>query len=461
MLFDHGSFRDPAGRVFYKNNRVFRYLTSTGIARYEFLKKNNLLNDLITKGYLIETNECNDKELIFENNNQYKILEHKKINFISYPYEWTFSQLKDAAIFHLDLQLYLLKRNAKLIDASAYNIQFKENKPIFIDVLSIDEFKEGEYWYGHKQFCENFLNPLVLSSKKGIDFNNWFRGNLEGIKTNEIASLLNIFDLMSPTLFFHIYLLNKYDENSKINPIKINKKINSIKKFTKKSYANILKQLKNYILNLKKKKIFSDWEKYSTINTYKTNEEQEKKKIIHEFIDKNNFKFLVDLGCNDGKYSEYASKKINVIGIDFDLNTLDRAFNYSKKNNLNFFPIYSDFSNPSGNLGWGGKERNSLENRAEFDSMIALAIIHHLVLAKNIPMLEVLRWLTSLAPRGLIEFVPKEDPTVITMLKLKGDIFPDYNEKNFRLLLSKLVNIKKETYITEVGRKVFEYSSID
>ena len=202
MYFEYGSFRDPAGKIFYNEDKVYRELSEIGIKRFTFLKKNNLIDDLIKKKYLIVTEECDKK-----NNENFKIdqkkllLKHEKINFISYPYEWTFTQLKDAALFHLDLQIYLLNKNAKLIDASAFNIQFKNNKPIFIDVLSIDEYREGEYWYAHKQFCENFLNPLVLSAKKGISFNNWFRGNLEGIYTHEIAPLLGIRNVLSALLY--------------------------------------------------------------------------------------------------------------------------------------------------------------------------------------------------------------------------------------------------------------------
>ena len=258
--YEFGSFRDPAGRIFYKENNVYREINKNGIKRFEFIKKDNLINDLIDNEYLVNTevSEINENKII---------LKHEKLNFISYPYEWTFTQLKDAALFHLDLQIFLLNKNAKLIDASAYNIQFKNNKPIFIDILSIDKYSDGEYWYAHKQFCENFLNPLVLCAKKGINFNNWFRGNLEGIHTKEISKLLSIFDLLSPTLFFHIFLLNRFEEKSSANPKTTNRKLITTRKFSKKSYLNLLNQLRNYIKGLENKKIPSNWDNYSEKNT--------------------------------------------------------------------------------------------------------------------------------------------------------------------------------------------------
>ena len=459
LYYEPGSFRDPAGKIFYKNGKVYRKLSETGAKRFDYLKKDNLLEELIKKEFIVKTSETDGRQIDDKLKGE-KILEHEKIDFISYPFEWTFNQLKDAALFHLDFQIYLLNKNAKLIDASAYNIQFKDNKPIFIDVLSIDEYKDGEFWYAHKQFCENFFNPLLLSSRKGVSFNNWFRGNLEGIQTSDLNSLLNFFDFTSPSVFINVFMMNKLDERSKINPKKASDKVKFSKKFSKKSFINLLSQMRNFISKLKSKKKISDWDTYEENNTYQVQEEEDKLSVIKNFVDKHNPSFLVDLGCNEGKYSEYASKQKNVkvIGIDFDLNVLDRAYIKSKKNNPNFFPMYVDFSNPSSNLGWAGSERKGLQERSNFDCVIALALIHHLVIAKNIPLEDVIKWIVSFAPSGLIEFVPKEDPTAKIMMSLKGDIFKDYEEKKFETLLSKYAKIKNISNVTSTNRKIYEFN---
>ena len=165
-----GSFRDPYGKIFYVDDNILRVARYDGINRINFISKNNLLEKLISQDYLIDSKITNQYDSIIDNIEGKIIIKHKKIPFISYPYEWSFEQLKDAAIHHLDLHLFLLENNATLIDASAYNIQFNINKPIFIDILSIKEYVEGEFWLAHKQFCENFLNPLILKSKKGINY---------------------------------------------------------------------------------------------------------------------------------------------------------------------------------------------------------------------------------------------------------------------------------------------------
>ena len=332
IIYESGSFRDPAGRVFYHENEVYREVAPNGQKRLEFLQSKNLLNQLIDKEYLIKTEIIRDEQIakIFKTKNM--VLKHEKINFISYPYEWTFSQLKDAAIFHLNFQIFLLEQGAKLIDASAYNIQFKNNKPIFIDLLSIDEYNEGEYWFGHKQFCENFLNPLILKAKKGIDFNNWFKGNLEGISTLELNNILNWKDFLSFTIFFQVFLQNRINIKSNKKKIGSEIKIKNLKKLKKSSFLSILKQLKNFIKDLRPKKQFTTWENYSSENTYNNREEELKLKLTENFYKKNKINILADLGCNDGKFSFYAAKNnIDVVGFDFDLNVLDRIYNLAKK----------------------------------------------------------------------------------------------------------------------------------
>ena len=459
--YDTGSFRDPTGRVFYSNNKIYREIFSSGFEKYNFIKKNDILSDLVEKKYLVNSFESKEDEHLKSKKDSI-IIRHEKIDYISYPYEWSFSQLQDAAIFHLDLQLYLLEKNAKLIDASAYNIQFHNNKPIFIDLLSIEKYQEGEFWSAHKQFCENFLNPLILASKKSINFNNLFRGNLNGVSTGELCSMLNFFDFLSPVIFINVYMLNIIENRSKRDPLKTVNSIKNKKGLSKSSFKFLLLRLKKFISKLKIKNQVTVWENYSDTNTYSDNEEIKKIEVVENFLQLNDFKMLADLGCNDGKYSRLASKnKIEkIIAFDFDLKVIDRAYLYCKKNNLNILPLYLDFSNPSSNLGWLENERKGFIKRANFDSILALALIHHLAIAKNIPLSDAIDFLTSLAPKGLIEFVPKEDPTVKLMMSLKGDIFPNYTEENFKKLLEKKVKIEKIITVSKTNRKIYEYTRL-
>tara|TARA_B100000886_G_scaffold208962_1_gene144627 strand:- start:923 stop:2305 length:1383 start_codon:yes stop_codon:yes gene_type:complete len=458
MNFDKGSFRDPAGNIFYHLDNVYRLVNKSGIERISFLDKKDLIQKSIENNFLVNSRILNNEEaqkLGFDKDAL--LIKHEKIPYISYPYEWSFSQLKTAAIHHLNFHLFLLNNDATLIDANAYNIQFIGANPVFIDILSIKKYEEGEFWYGHKQFCENFLNPLILSAKKGIQFNNWFKGNLEGIPTNELNSILTFFDKISYNIFVHVYLLDKFDNKYKNQNKKVD--INLKKKFPKKNLISMLNQLKNFIKKLKQKKITTVWENYSTSNTYKESEEREKAEIVKNFIDNNIMPRIIDLGCNDGFYSKIAMRNdINyVVGLDYDPISIDRAFNTFGNKQKNFLPLIFDATNPSANIGWNESERKSFNKRALFDGLLALAFEHHLAIAKNIPLENTVNWLLSLAPKGLIEFVPKKDETIQKMLKFKGDIFPNYSEENFKSLIEKKARIISIKEVTSSGRKIYQY----
>ena len=457
MIDEKGSFRDPAGKIYYKDNRVFRKLTEQGVERFSALKKIGIIEKSIDKGFLVGTKEI-EKENFNEIKNGELIIEHDKVPYISYPYEWSFSQLKNAAIFHLDFHLFLLANDATLIDASAYNIQFIGSKLKFIDVLSIQKYNQGEYWRGHKQFCENFLNPLILKSKKGIKFNNWFKGNLEGIETNELNNLLGVFDKFSYNIFVHVHLLNKLEEKytskKTLKPVAQNKN-----KISKKNFMAMLSQLRGFISGLKDYKKISTWDDYSTNNSYSNEDKNKKIDLVSKFCKKNNFYLIADLGCNDGEYSTLCLKNgcKKVIGFDFDINAINKAYVSASSENLDFLPLYFDATNPSSNIGWYQNERKGFIERANFDALIALAFVHHLAIGKNIPLRDVVKWLVSLAPMGLIEFVPKEDETIKKMLEFKGDIFPDYTEANFEKYLLENSEIISKGIVSQSGRIIYEY----
>ncbi len=440
-----GSFRDPAGQIYNYNDRIIRIVKNFGKERYEFIKESGIINDSINEGFLINTKDVTEE---FESQKTEKncyFLEHEKLDYISYPYEWNFYQLKSAALHHLDFQIFLIDKDFVMIDSSAYNIQFINHKPIFIDILSLDKYKEGDYWIGHSQFLQQFLNPLLLRSVKGIQFNEWYKGNLDGIKTSELNDILSFKDKLSFNIFFSVVLLSKFEKKNKLNPKKALKKLQNKKSLSKNSYKSMLVQLKNWINKLEPLKKKTEWDSYSSINTYQKEEEQKKLKIVNEFSKKFKPKILADMGCNDGIYSfeslKAGAKK--VIGFDIDINSIERAYKNSVNNKLNFIPIYFNAMNQSSQIGWNESERLSFNNRSNFDAMIALAFEHHLTLANNIPLDDAISWLMKIAPVGLIEFVDKKDETVKKILSLKGDIFPDYNIENFEksiLINGKIIN---------------------
>ncbi len=453
-----GSFRDPAGEVYHYNDRIIRIIKQKGKSRYEYIKKNNLIKESVEKNFLIESKEIENKFDNFSSGENCYFIEHEKIDYISYPYEWSFFQLKAAALHHLNYQIFLLEKNAVLIDATAYNIQFKNNKPIFIDLLSLDKYNEGDYWIGYNQFLQEYLNPLLMQSLKGITFNNWYKGNLNGIYTEDLNKILSIKDKISLKIYMHVVLLEKFLRKTTSDPNIIIKKFKKKKNLSKNSYKSILIQLKKWIENLEPAKRKSVWENYSIENTYEKNQKEKKLKILQEFINKLKPNKIIDLGCNDGYYS-IESLKLDcksAVGVDFDPNAINQAYKNSKSIEKSFLPLYMDFMNPSSNLGWNEKERYSFLERANFDCVIAFAFEHHLSIANNVPLEQTINWILKIAKKGLIEFVSKEDFTIQNMLSVKGDIFPDYNKENFEYIINKKANIIKVNEITNT-RVIYEF----
>ncbi|MBC8296020.1 MAG: 50S ribosomal protein L11 methyltransferase [Pelagibacterales bacterium] len=462
FTYESSSFRDNFGNVFNYKDKILRSVKIVASKNYEFLKDNYIFEKSINSNFLIKFQEM-DKNKLPKYFGQFKyVLESKTIPFISYPYEWSFDQLKDAALHHLNFQIFLLNLNTILRDSSAYNVQFINGRPIFIDVLSLKKYEEGEYWTGYGQFCENFLNPLLLGSLKGIRHNDWFKGSLEGISTREFNKILSLKDKISLKILIHIVGHSNLQNQNINNPKKIEKKLKNIKKFQKSSYLFLLKQIKNWIENLKFKKSKTIWENYENEHTYNKLEFEEKKIIVGNFVEKIKPEKLIDLGCNTGIFSEVAISKgaTNVVGLDFDDNAISQAYKKSFEKKINFLPLVLNLANPSPNQGWMQNERKGLIERFKSDALVALALEHHLVIGKNIPIVQFLKWIKNIARFGLIEFIPKTDETVLKMLSSRKDIFEDYNETYFEKKLSEQTKIVNKHIISKSGRIIFEYEII-
>jgi ribosomal protein L11 methylase PrmA len=459
--FDSGSYRDPSGRIFYEGDTVFRTVTDHGRAAYETSRDSAIVQNMMADGQLIASSEVAFRDRWPHLKDAAYVLQHPRIPVISYPYEWSFSQLKAAALHHLDMHLTLLDSGLSLSDATAYNIQFIGSKPVFIDRLSIVPYVNGSLWLGHKQFCEQFLNPLLLRAHFDIPHNDWFRGSLEGIATKHLASLLPLKSYLSWNLLSHVLLPAKLDAKSMSSPNAAIEKVHAGNTLPKLGLIGLLRQLRNWIARLKPKGGLSVWGVYAEDNTYSDEEAVRKAAFIADFAAKVKPGRLVDLGCNSGNYSLAALQggAEHVTGYDFDQNALDRAYQRAAQEKLNFLPLWLDASNPSPDQGWNQSERKGFAHRSRCDAVIALAFEHHLAIAKNVPLRDAVHWIMDIAPVGIIEFVPKSDPTVQRMLALREDIFHEYSIDTFRNAISERAEIVSETVISASGRTLFWFKA--
>jgi len=459
---DPASFRDPSGHIYHHDGRVLRTVCGAAAVHYEHVRDAGLLQRWMDRHWLADTRELPRAEwpdvettALTDRDVRY-LVEHAPIKYISHPYEWAFGALKAAALLHLDLQLDALAHDVHFSDASAYNVQFDGPRAVFIDLLSFRRYREGDYWVGHRQFTEQFLNPLLLRALLGVPHNAWFRGSLEGIPATELNALLPALRKISVNVLSHVTL----PARAALRSAGSRQAPRQPRPLPRRSYAGMLSQLRTWIAKLAPSgQAQTTWSDYHVTHTYSSVEHEHKRRIVAEFAARTRPAMLWDLGCNTGEYSELAlsSGAADAIGFEADHGALDQAFARAAAKQLRFLPLFMDAANPSPDQGWAQHERRGLNARRTADAVLALAFTHHLAIGRNVPLDDVLAWLVSLAPTGLVEFVPKDDPIVCFMLSSREDIFHDYSEENFSAALRRCARIDAVDTISASGRRLFSY----
>lgn len=421
--FDPGSFRDPASRVVLRDGVVARALTEHGRSDWDALAKSGLLE--AWQGRLVSTELASDG----------RTLVHEKIPFWTYPYEWSFAMLKRAALFHLELNLAALERGLDLKDATPYNIQFVGQQPVFVDLGSFRPYRQGDPWIGYGQFCRLFLYPLLIQSYAGISFQPLLRGSLEGVDP-ETANAMLRGQKLRPGVALDVALQARTQRKTSTNR-DVRGELGAAGFKPEMITAN-LKRLTGIVSRLEWSPDGSTWAGYTDC-AHVASQRQAKADFVSVALGERRRQLVWDLGANDGHFSRLAAEQADlVLAADADHLVIDRLYADLVKNGPgNVLPIVFDLSNPSPGLGWRGRERRRLEDRGQPDLVLLLAVMHHLVVAGNLPLAEVVSWLDSLRSEVVFEWVPPTDPMAKTLSinKRAGEIHPDYNEESLRTLL--------------------------
>jgi ribosomal protein L11 methylase PrmA len=458
---DTGSFRDPSGHVFLHEGRVLRTVEKLGQVAYEHVRDLGILTELQSQGRIVDCRELAPNNPVYRKFSERPayILEHPKLDAITYPYEWTFSALKDAALFHLQLQRELLTRDVALSDASAYNVQFIGSKPVFIDILSLRGYQDGEYWLAHRQFCEQFLNPLLLHAYGGAEPNAWYRGSLEGISTEALAPLLPNRSRLSLAMMANVFLPATLQARARRQVTNESFSVPA-RKLPKTAFAGLLQQLTGLIASLKVPAAHqTTWQGYGEDPGYQDADRSAKRQFVEEFIRATEPKLLLDLGCNTGEYSELAlaSGAHSVVGIDSDHGAADAAYNRAKSRQLAMNTLFVDLANESPSQGWRQAERRGFFDRFNADAILALALVHHLALGRNIPIDRVVDWIMGQAPQGIIEFPLPDDPQVKKLSRFKGQLLPGYTLAAFIDAVGRRGRIVRQSALSGSGRTLLWY----
>jgi hypothetical protein len=444
------SFRDPAGFICKDDGNVCRVVTDHGREDYDLFMQSGLYDKLSGKGWVLTHSEKpSDVPGI------YKILSPMQLTSWFYPYEWCFSQLKDAALMTLDIQKAALDHGMSLKDANPYNIQFIKHEPVLIDTLSFEKYYETP-WVAYRQFCELFMAPLVLMAYISIDFNRYLKVDLNGFDLSVTSKMLPWYTWLNPGLLTHLHLhaigQDKFAEAAQ------KETIDSHRVLSKDKLIFIIDSLRSMIAGLKckrKKTIFGDY--YDELDHYSNEADKFKKDRVKNWIEIGKPAQVLDLGGNTGVYSRLATAAgASSICTDFDPYCVEYNYITSKANgDLDMIPVITDLSNPSGDIGWNLSERDNFFSRVKPELVMALALIHHLRFTNNVPLCMISDFFVQFKCRLIIEFVPKDDPMVRILLRHRKDLFDDYDQGNFEKVFGEKYSIIDKERVKDTNRTLY------
>jgi hypothetical protein len=409
---------------------VYRALSPQALADWHRVSVEPYFKRLSERGSIVRTNELTADEVrqLAVPGPCAAVLHHERIPFVTYPFEWSFSMLREAALLHLEILIEAIKVGTILKDASPYNVQFVGSRPVFIDVGSFVPHVAGEPWAGYQQFCEMMLFPLLLQSYRRIDIQPILRVKLDGMKAREFLRPLSWRDMLRPGVFTHGWLQSMLE--SKAEGSTQTDTIGALKSsgFDRSLIENNLNRLKRLVQGLKWNPELTHWMKYRPL-PHVLRDGEIKAQFVRDACQTHSRRLVWDLGCNDGHFSRIAAGHADaVVAMDQDHGCVERFYReLAAEGGGNIVPLCIDLLNPSPALGWRGRERVRLEHRGQPDLILCLGLIHHLVIAGNVPLPEVVDWLASLNAEVVLEFPSKKDPMVVGLLRNKFDQYEDYS----------------------------------
>jgi hypothetical protein len=445
-----GSFRDPSGFVFRYKGVLYRQIQQSYRENYDHLMTSGLYTDLVEVRLLVPHNESDVRG--DDSKDFYKTIVPDAIPFVSYPYEWSFSQLKDAALVTLDIQKRALRHGMSLVDASAYNIQFHGYQPVLIDTLSFRMYKEGEPWTAYRQFCQHFLAPLALMSLRDIRLSQLLRIYIDGVPLDLASNLLPLGTKLRFPLLLHIHVHAKSQKRYSAKPTRIKDR-----KMSRRSFLGLIDSLESAIRRLSWKPQGTEWADYYQDTNYSTSGLEHKTALVSEYLKYARPRVIWDMGGNVGHFSRIGAR-MGALTISFDVDPACVERNYLQcveEKQPNLLPLLTDLTNPSPGMGWENAERTSLLARGPADAVMALALVHHLCISNNVPLRKVARFFSRLARFLIIEFVPKEDSQVQRLLATREDIFQLYNRENFEEAFREFFLLGRSDAIRDSRRTIY------
>jgi hypothetical protein len=439
---------------------VLRALSERGLADWEALAASELFSTWTRAGKIVATKAVEDVDGLpaeLAESGYAAVLAHERVPFVSYPYEWTFGMLRDAALLQLELLLAALDEGLTLKDATPYNVQWLGTQPVFVDIGSFERLRPGEPWAGYRQFCMLFLYPLMLQAYKGAHFQPWLRGSLEGLRPAEFRNLLSLRDLFRRGVLSNVVLHARLERRYGDRRRDVKRELKAAGFHEGLIRANV-SRLARIVRGLRWEPGRSEWSGYAEESPYSEADAAAKEAFVREAAASRRRRLTWDLGCNDGRYTRIAAQSSDfVIALDADATVIEGLYRALRdESSKTILPLIADVADPSPGLGWRGLERKTLEERGRPELLLCLALVHHVVISGNVPVAAFLAWLASLKAELVIELPTRDDPMVERLLAGKGpDANADYETAGFERALEERWEVSRREVLPSETRILY------
>ncbi len=446
-----GSFRDPSGFLFRRDGALYRQVNQVYRDDFDLMLSSGLYDELTGAGLLVPHEAAAIEPFIADRS--YLVIKPEEVGFISYPYEWCFSQLRDAALATLEIQRRALERGMSLKDASAYNIQFVRGGPVLIDTLSFEKYPEGKPWVAYSQFCRHFLAPLYLMSRRDVRLGSLLRENIDGIPLDLASRILPFWTRFRLPALLHIHLHARSEKKYEQRSVDVEK----MRGVSPTALRGLIDNLQSAVRKLRWKPAGTEWGEYYGETNYSEAAFQAKERIVRDFLARCSPTEVWDIGGNVGVFSRVAAAAgAGTVCMDVDPACVEKLYLECRdEGEERILPLLVDLFNPSPAIGWEAKERLSLFERGPVHTALALALIHHLIVSNNVPMAKVASFFADLCEWLVIEFVPKSDSQVQFLLETREDVFSDYTRESFLAEFERRFTIEASEDVTGSERTVF------
>jgi hypothetical protein len=445
-----GSFRDPSGRVFTRGGRLLRQVNPVYAPEYDHLMSSGLYGALTERGLLVAHDETADPGIGPE---AYRVLAPERIPFVSYPFEWPFSALKDAALTTLKIARLALEHGMVLKDASAYNVQFRGTEPIFIDTLSFERWEEGTPWVAYRQFCQHFLAPLALMSAVDARLGALSRLFIDGPPLDLASTLLPFSSKLHPALLVHLHLHAKAQNRRGAEPLEARNRGG----FSKRSMLGLLDHLERAIAGLQYRRAHGVWADYYANTNYSAEAMADKARLVTRMLSQATPATVWDLGANTGAFSRIAADLgAFTLAFDGDVDAVEQHYQDCRQRRArNIVPLVMDLANPSARMGWNHDERMSLADRGPADVILALGLVHHLSLTNQVPLPMVAEFFAGVTRTLIVEFIPRSDSQVVGMLSRMPKLQEFYTADAFERAFAPYFALEGSAPVRESERRMY------